>query len=73
MKLAVRACAEQRGHTMSSLARAAQLNIALIRRYWYETADGKTDGPPLKEIKIEAIDAIARALGVSPRDLIASE
>jgi DNA-binding Xre family transcriptional regulator len=43
----------------------------MIRRYWYNTADGKAEGPPLAAVYLDALDNLAEALDVEPGELIA--
>lgn len=69
-RLRVRELAEKQGHTMSSLQRDSRQTMNLIRRYWYNTADGKEEGQPLVEVRLKALDAIADVLKVDPGDLI---
>jgi transcriptional regulator with XRE-family HTH domain len=69
-RLRLRALAEARGHTMSSLSRDSRLTLNMVRRYWYNTANGLENGPPLTEVSLPALDAIADVLGVEPGELI---
>ena len=41
-----------------------------MRRYWYNTKDGKSTGEQLKVIDLTVLAAIAQALGVETKDLI---
>ena len=72
-RLRVRELAEQRGMNMSQLQRASRLTMNMVRRYWYNTADGKEQGPPLAEVKLIALDSLADVLEVEPGDLIIRE
>lgn len=69
-RLRVRELAQERGLTMSSLQRESRLTMNLVRRYWYNTADGKTEGAPLALVSLDALDKIASTLNVKPGDLI---
>lgn len=69
-RLRLRELAEARGFNMSSLSRDTRLTLNMIRRYWYNTANGLENGPPLTEVSLPALDAIADVLGVKPGDLI---
>ena len=69
-RLRLRQLAEARDFNMSSLSRDSRLTINMVRRYWYNTSNGLEDGPPLKEVSLPALDALADVLGVQPGDLI---
>lgn len=69
-RLRLRELAEARGFTMSSLSRDSRLTLNMIRRYWYNTANGLENGPPLTEVSLPALDVLADILGVRPGDLI---
>ena len=74
MRLRVRELAEARGWNMSQLQKLTSLTMPTIRRYWYNTADGKAGSDkPLLEINIVALEAFARVFGISARDLIAPD
>jgi DNA-binding Xre family transcriptional regulator len=68
-RLRVREMAEARGMNMSQLQRQARLTMNMVRRYWYNTADGKEQGAPLKEVSLPALDSLAAVFDVSPGDL----
>lgn len=70
-RLRVRELAERRGLKISDVARESKLNIALVRRYWYNTASGTPDGEALNEVRLSALDKLAALLEVKPGDLIA--
>ena len=55
---------------MSQLQRHSGVTMPSVRRYWYNTRDGKAEGDPLLEVNLAVLDAIARALGVESRDLL---
>lgn len=69
-RLRLRVMAEARGHTMSSISRESKLTLNMIRRYWYNTSNGLENGPPLTEVSLSALDAIADVLGIEPGELI---
>lgn len=69
-KLKVQEIARERGMNLSQLQKAAQVTMPSVRRYWYNTRDGKAEGEPLKEVDLTVLGAIAAALGVDARDLI---
>ncbi len=69
-RLRLRQIAEARNFNMSSLSRESRLTLNMVRRYWYNTANGLEDGPPLTEVSLPALDALAAVLGVKPGDLI---
>jgi transcriptional regulator with XRE-family HTH domain len=69
-RLRLRQLAEARGYNMSSLSRDSRLTINMVRRYWYNTANGLEDGPPLTEVSLPALDALADVLGITPGELI---
>lgn len=72
-RLRVRELAQARGMSMSQLQRESRLTMNMVRRYWYNTADGKEHGPALAEIKLYALDVLAGVFNVRPGDLIASD
>lgn len=72
-QLIVRKLAEAKGMNLSQLQRASGVTMPSVRRYWYNTRDGKIDGPPIKEIDLTVLEAIAKALGVESRDLIGDD
>ena len=69
-RLKVREIAEAKGWNMSKLQRQSGVTMPSVRRYWYNTRDGKAEGEPLLEVNLAVLDAIAQALGVESRDLI---
>jgi DNA-binding Xre family transcriptional regulator len=69
-RLRLRQLAEARDYNMSSLSRDSRLTINMVRRYWYNTSNGLEDGPPLTEVSLPALDALADVLNVQPGDLI---
>ncbi len=69
-RLRLRELAEERGLNMSQVQRRSGLTMGAVRRYWYNTTDGKAEGPRLALISLDAIEKIAGVLGVQPGDLI---
>lgn len=72
-KLKVRELAEAQGLNMSQLQRKSGVTMPSVRRYWYNTRDGKAEGEQLVEINLTVLGAIARVLGVVTRDLLSDE
>lgn len=68
--LRVREIAVERGLNMSQLQRQSGVTMPSVRRYWYNTKDGKAQGTPLREVDLVVLGAIAKALGVSIKELI---
>jgi DNA-binding Xre family transcriptional regulator len=71
-RLRVRELATERGWNMSQLQRESRLTMNLVRRYWYNTADGKDGGKPLELVSLDVLDTLAAVFDVRPGDLIAS-
>lgn len=72
-RLKVRELAEAQGVNMSQLQRKSGVTMPSVRRYWYNTKDGKAEGPPLSEVNLTVLAAMAAALGVKSRDLFTDE
>jgi transcriptional regulator with XRE-family HTH domain len=72
-RLKVRDIAEEQGFNMSQLQRKSGVTMPSVRRYWYNTRDGKSEGHPLREVDLTVLAAIAAALGVKTRDLFTDE
>ena len=72
-KLRVDEVAKERGINISQLQRKADIAMRTARRYWFNTQTGNTTGEPLKEISLEVLSAIAKALEVRVVDLISEE
>lgn len=68
-RLRVRELAEQNGLNMSQLQRQSGLTMTMVRRYWYNTKDGKEQGPTLLEVRLDALDVLADIFKLSPGDL----
>ncbi len=69
-RLRLREIAETKGLNMSQLQRRSGLTMGVVRRYWYNTANGLAEGDPLVMVSLEHIDKLADVLNVSPGDLI---
>ncbi len=69
-KLRVQEVAKERGLNLSQLQKKAGVTMPSVRRYWYNTRDGKVEGEALREVDLTVLGAIAKALGVEARDLI---
>jgi transcriptional regulator with XRE-family HTH domain len=72
-RLKVRELAESQGMNMSQLQRKSGVTMPSVRRYWYNTKDGKVEGQGLREVDLSVLAAIAAALGVKSRDLFTDE
>src|SRR5262245_49635547 len=72
-RLKVRELAEAQGLNMSQLQRKSGVTMPSVRRYWYNTRDGRSEGEALKEIDLGVLAAIAAVLGVKSRDLLTDE
>jgi transcriptional regulator with XRE-family HTH domain len=60
IRLKVQELALERGFNISLLSREAKLEIRLVRRYWYNQ---------VRSVSLDALDAIAKVLGVGFFDL----
>lgn len=60
-RLRVRAVAEQRGMTLTSLSRKANVNMETVRRCWYN---------PRHDVLLSTLQKLADALEVRVTDLI---
>lgn len=72
-RLKVREIAEAQGLNMSQLQRKSGVTMPSVRRYWYNTKDGKSEGEALSEVNLSVLGAIASVLGVKTRDLFTDE
>jgi transcriptional regulator with XRE-family HTH domain len=63
-KLRVKEVAEAKGLNQSQLQIKSGVTLSLLARYWKNRTDS---------VNLEAIEKIARALGVKPGDLIISD
>ncbi len=68
-RLQLKELAEARGLNISQVQRQSGLDLGMVRRYWYNEG---TKGL-LNEVNLEALDKLARVLGVRPGDLIISD
>ncbi len=69
-RLRLRDIALAQGLNMSQLQRRSGLTMGVIRRYWYNTANGLAEGEPLEMVSLEHIDRLATVLGVELGDLL---
>jgi transcriptional regulator with XRE-family HTH domain len=69
-KLKIQELARARGFNISQLQLKAGVAMGTMRRYWYGTRDGKTEGTPLQEVDLAILASIAQALEVKLADLI---
>ncbi len=58
---------------MSQLQRQSGLTMGVIRRYWYNTANGLADGAPLEMVSLQHINRVAEMLNVKPGDLLTED
>ncbi len=72
-RLRLREIAEAQGLNMSQMQRRSGLTMGAVRRYWYNTSDGKENGPRLALVNLDALDSLARVLRVQPNELIGPE
>jgi hypothetical protein len=56
--------------TVAEFEREFKLPYATAARFWFSSANGKEDGPPLRRPDLKTLEAIARLLGVQPGDLL---
>ena len=72
-RLRVRELAQEQGMNLSQLQRESRLTMNMVRRYWYNTADGKDGGKQLELVSLDALDKLAAVFKVKPGDLISSD
>lgn len=72
-RLRVREIAEAQRLNLSQLQKKAAVTMPSVRRYWYNTKDGKSEGEQLREVDLVVLEAIARALGVHISELFARD
>lgn len=70
LRLKVREVAEAQNLNLSQLQRRSGVTMPSVRRYWYNTRDGKSEGEPLLEVNLTVLEAIADALKVDVTQLI---
>src|SRR6266508_3175104 len=56
--------------SISKLHFAAGISMGAARRYWYGTKDGTEEGEPMTVVDLSTIDKVARAVGVSWKELV---
>jgi hypothetical protein len=56
--------------SISKLHFAAGISMGAARRYWYGTRDGTEEGQPMTVVDLPTIDKVARAVGVSWKELV---
>jgi DNA-binding Xre family transcriptional regulator len=64
IRLRIKEVAEAQGLNQSRLQIKSGVTIALLRRYWHNQS---------KDVRLEELEKIARALGVKPGDLLAGD
>ena len=58
---------------MSLLQRQSGLTMGVVRRYWYNTANGLAEGEPLEMVSLQHINRLAEVLKVRPGELLEEE
>ncbi len=64
MRLRIKEVAEAQGLNRNQLQLKSGVTLPLLTRYWNNTTT---------EIRLEALEKIAKALGVNPRELLISD
>ena len=64
IKLRLAQLATQRGLNLNQTAIQSGISLAVIRRYWYSSKDGKKDGEPLLEVRMDFLEKLADLLKV---------
>jgi DNA-binding Xre family transcriptional regulator len=64
LRLRVKEIAEAQGMNQAKLQIKAEINMGVLRRYWY----GQTG-----QVTFEVLEKLARALGVKPLDLLVDD
>ena len=72
-KLRLKEIAEAQGLNMSQLQRQSGLTMGVVRRYWYNTANGLAEGDPLEMVSLQHINRLAEVLKVRPGELLDEE
>ena len=72
-KLRLKEIAEAQGLNMSQLQRQSGLTMGVVRRYWYNTANGLAEGDPLEMVSLTHINRLADVLQVRPGELLGEE
>ncbi len=73
VRLRVRELAQAQGLNMSQLQLRSRITPGTIRRYWYNTGDGKANGRPLGMVSLDELGILADLFGVRPGDLLTDE
>ena len=58
---------------MSQLQRQSGLTMGVIRRYWYNTANGLADGASLEMVSLQHINRLAEVLHAKPGELLTED
>lgn len=66
----VREIAESQGLSMYMLQKRSGVSMGTVRRYWYNTSNGRDTGPELKVVALDQLGSVAKVLGVSAGDLL---
>ncbi len=72
-RLRVREIAEEQGLNMSQLQRQSGMTMGVVRRYWYNTANGLAEGDLLEMVSLAYINRLAEVLRVEPGDLLGDQ
>ncbi len=72
-RLRLKEIAEVQGLNMSQLQRQSGLTMGVVRRYWYNSTDGKAEGPSLEMVSLTHINRLAEILRVKPGELLGEE
>ncbi len=72
-RLRIREIAEEQGLNMSQLQRQSGMTMGVVRRYWYNTANGLAEGDPLEMVSLAYINKLAEVLRVEPGDLLGDQ
>ena len=72
-RVCVRKIAEQQGLNINQLSLRAAVSVGVVRRYWYNTADGSQHGKPLTLVSLPIMEQFARALSTPIGALLEGE
>ena len=64
IKLRVAQLAKLRGLNMNRVALRSGIPTGTIRRYWYGTRDGRKDGDPILEVRMDFLEKLANLLEI---------
>jgi DNA-binding Xre family transcriptional regulator len=70
VRLRVRELAEARGLNISTFQREANLGMSTARRLWHNTSTGNPNGPPLRRLDYDSLEALCHFFSVTPSELI---